>query len=134
MKYLGLTTDSQWTFGPHYMLLVPRVTEPRSIRRVPTKDSAGCDLHLSPLQGGGRHGAAHAGVLPSEGRTAPLLAAMENNEASSEEESDEEGENEDDKTDMGECNEKARVVSTLSIKDVEDALESFSGDKSENVE
>ena len=26
MKYLGLTIDSQWTFGPHFRLLVPKVT------------------------------------------------------------------------------------------------------------
>jgi hypothetical protein len=26
MKYLGLTIDSQWTFGPHFDLLVPKVT------------------------------------------------------------------------------------------------------------
>lgn len=26
MKYLGLTIDSRWTFGPHFELLVPRVT------------------------------------------------------------------------------------------------------------
>ena len=26
MKYLGLTIDSQWTFGPHFELLVPKVT------------------------------------------------------------------------------------------------------------
>ena len=25
MKYLGLTIDSQWTFGPHFKLLVPKV-------------------------------------------------------------------------------------------------------------
>jgi hypothetical protein len=26
MRYLGLTVDSGWTFGPHYDLLVPKVT------------------------------------------------------------------------------------------------------------
>jgi hypothetical protein len=26
MKYLGLTIDSQWTFGPHFEQLVPKVT------------------------------------------------------------------------------------------------------------
>lgn len=26
MKYLDLTIDSQWTFGPHFRLLVPKVT------------------------------------------------------------------------------------------------------------
>ena len=26
MKYLGLTIGSQWTFGPHFKLLVPKVT------------------------------------------------------------------------------------------------------------
>jgi hypothetical protein len=26
MRYLGLIIDSQWMFGPHFELLVPRVT------------------------------------------------------------------------------------------------------------
>ncbi|XP_068969015.1 uncharacterized protein [Bombus flavifrons] len=26
MKYLGLTINSQWTFGPHFKLLIPKVT------------------------------------------------------------------------------------------------------------
>ena len=42
-----------------------------------------------------------------------LLAAMENNDTSSEEQSDAEGETVDDKNDMGECNQVARVGSTL---------------------
>jgi hypothetical protein len=26
MRYLGLTIDNRWTFGPHFDLLVPKVT------------------------------------------------------------------------------------------------------------
>ena len=55
---------------------------PRSIRRVPAKDSEGGDIHLSPLQGRGRHGAAHSGILSSVGRTAPYLATRYRREIS----------------------------------------------------
>jgi hypothetical protein len=37
MKYLGLTIDSQWTFGPHFEQLVPKVT---------AAANALCGLHL----------------------------------------------------------------------------------------
>ncbi|XP_076481476.1 uncharacterized protein LOC143303723 [Bombus vancouverensis nearcticus] len=79
---------------------------------------------------------------------AQLQAAMDDNDTSSEEESDAEGEDEDDKRNVKECKRGMRVVhqdcdkcyrkacvgSTLNFEDVEDALESFSGDKNENVE
>lgn len=79
---------------------------------------------------------------------ARLQAVMQNNDTSSEEEGDDEDENEDDKKDVRECKrstqemhqdcddcyQKTCVGSTLSFKDVEDALESFSSDRSENVE
>lgn len=54
---------------------------------------------------------------------ARLQAAVENNDTSSEEERDDDVESEGDKKNMGECNQKARVVSTLSFKDVVGALE-----------
>ena len=53
---------------------------PRSIRRVLAKDSEGGDVHLSPLQGRGGHGAAHSGILSSVGRTAPYLATRHRRE------------------------------------------------------
>ncbi|XP_033364224.1 uncharacterized protein LOC117242005 [Bombus vosnesenskii] len=73
---------------------------------------------------------------------------MDGNDISSEEESDDESEDEDDKKnargykrdtrrvyqDRDEYCRRACVGSTLSFRDVEDALESFSGDKGENVE
>ncbi|XP_033360917.1 uncharacterized protein LOC117239468 [Bombus vosnesenskii] len=79
---------------------------------------------------------------------ARLQAAMDGNDISLEEESDDESEDEDDKKntrgykrdtrrvyqDRDEYCRRACVGSTLSFRDVEDALESFSGDKGENVE
>ncbi|XP_076474354.1 uncharacterized protein LOC143302634 [Bombus vancouverensis nearcticus] len=79
---------------------------------------------------------------------ARLRAAMDGNDISSEEESDDESEDEDDKKnargykrdtrrvhqDRDECCRRACVGSTLSFRDVEDALESFSGNRGENVE
>ncbi|XP_076484149.1 uncharacterized protein LOC143305175 [Bombus vancouverensis nearcticus] len=79
---------------------------------------------------------------------ARLQAAMDGNDISSEEESDDESEDEDDKKnargykrdtrrvyqDRDECCRRACVGSTLSFRYVEDALESFSGDKGENVQ
>lgn len=79
---------------------------------------------------------------------ARLQAAMDGNDISSEEESDDESDDEDDKKnargykrdtrrvyqDRDEYCRRACVGSTLSFRDVEDALESFSGDKGENVE
>ncbi|XP_033363055.1 uncharacterized protein LOC117241190 [Bombus vosnesenskii] len=73
---------------------------------------------------------------------------MDGNDISSEEESDDESEDEDDKKnargykkdtrrvyqDRAECCRRACVGSTLSFRDVEDALESFSGNRGENVE
>ncbi|XP_033363036.1 uncharacterized protein LOC117241168 [Bombus vosnesenskii] len=73
---------------------------------------------------------------------------MDGNDISLEEESDDESEDEDDKKntrgykrdtrrvyqDRDEYCRRACVGSTLSVRDVEDALESFSGDKGENVE
>ncbi|XP_076478746.1 uncharacterized protein LOC143303321 [Bombus vancouverensis nearcticus] len=79
---------------------------------------------------------------------ARLRAAMDGNDISSEEESDDESEDEDGKKnareykrdtrrvyqDRDECCRRACVGSTLSFRDVEDALESFSGNRGENVE
>ncbi|XP_050476701.1 uncharacterized protein LOC126866789 [Bombus huntii] len=79
---------------------------------------------------------------------ARLQAAMDGNDISSEEESDDESEDEDDKKnargykrdtrrvyqDRDECCRRACVGSTLNFRDVEDALESFSGNRGENVE
>jgi hypothetical protein len=50
--------------------------------RTTSKDSAGGDFHLSPLRGGGKHGAAHTGVLSSVGRTAPRPAVRHRREIS----------------------------------------------------
>ena len=79
---------------------------------------------------------------------ARLQAALEGGNVSSEEESDDESDNEEDERDVikheggtramcsdrNEYRQKAGTVSVLSFKDVEDALELFSGDKGENVE
>ena len=79
---------------------------------------------------------------------ARLRAALEGDNVSSEEESDDESNNEKDERDVikhkrgtramcsdrDEYRQKAGTVSVLSFKDVEDALELFSGDKGENVE
>ena len=79
---------------------------------------------------------------------ARLQAALEGDNVSSEEESDDESNNEKDERDVikhkggtramcsdrDEYRQKAGTVSVLSFKDVEDALELFSGDKGENVE
>ncbi|XP_076477303.1 uncharacterized protein LOC117162475 [Bombus vancouverensis nearcticus] len=77
-----------------------------------------------------------------------LLAALRDDDDESEEESDDESEDEDDRKNArgykrgtrrvyqnrDECCRRACVGSTLSFRDVEDALESFSGNKGENVE
>ena len=78
---------------------------------------------------------------------ARLQVALEGNNTSSEEESDDGSEDEDKKRctrtqeryatvypDRDEHYQKAHIASMLSFRDVEDTLESFSGDKGENVE
>ena len=79
---------------------------------------------------------------------ARLQAALEGDNVSSGEESDDESDDEEDKkdeikhkrgtramcSDRDEYHQKECTASVLSFRDVEDGLESFSGDKGENVE
>ncbi|XP_076483243.1 uncharacterized protein LOC143304623 [Bombus vancouverensis nearcticus] len=55
---------------------------PRSVRRVPAKDSARGDIRLSPLQGRGGHVATHAGVLSGMGGTTTRPTARNRRELS----------------------------------------------------
>jgi hypothetical protein len=52
----------------------------RSLRGVPAADSAGGDVHLSPLRGRGGHRAAHAGILPGVGGSASRPATRNRRE------------------------------------------------------
>jgi hypothetical protein len=54
----------------------------RSLRGVTATDSAGGDVHLSPLQGRGGHGTTHTGALPGVGRSATRPAAQHRREFS----------------------------------------------------
>jgi hypothetical protein len=63
MKYLGLTIDSHWTFGPHLELLVPRVTVAANALCVLLPNIGGAGMEVRRPYGGVARSESSMGLL-----------------------------------------------------------------------
>ena len=52
MRYLGLTINSQWTFDPHFKLLVPKVTAAANALCGPLRNIGGAEMGVRRLYEG----------------------------------------------------------------------------------